>query len=96
MWWHLERLAEAAEAWSEAGRVVGEGLKTWILSNYGIEISLFGRGQRYDLAYDSRTYSVEPHVKVDDYKDPGRCGRIYFAIDNENGRFIVDHIGLHL
>ena len=31
---------------------VGEGLKTWMLSNYGIEISLFDRGLRYDLAYD--------------------------------------------
>ncbi len=96
MWWHVERLAEAAEAWSAAGRDVGEGLKTWMLSNYGIEISLFNRGLRYDLAYDGGTYSVEPHVKVDDYKDPARCGRIYFAIDSDNGRFIVDHIGLHL
>jgi hypothetical protein len=96
MWWHLERLAEAAEAWSAAGRVVGEGLKTWMLSTYGIEISLFDRERRYDFAYDGAAYSAEPHVKVDDYKDPGRCGRIYFAIDNDNGRFIVDHVGLHL
>jgi hypothetical protein len=65
-------------------------------SNYGIEISLFDKGRRYEFEYDGATYSAEPHVKVDDYVDPARCGRIYFALDSDNGRFIVDHIGLHL
>ena len=40
-------------------------------------------------------YSREPHVKVDDYKKPVECGRIYFAQDNEGRRFIVNHIGPH-
>jgi hypothetical protein len=96
MWSHLERLAEAASAWSAAGAAVGEGLKPWILNNYGIEISLFDKAHRYEFVHEGTTYAAEPHVKVDDYKDPARCGRIYFAIDSESGRFIVDHIGLHL
>ena len=34
-------------------------------------------------------------VKVDDFVDPGRCGRIRFGIDQDGLRFVVDHIGLH-
>jgi hypothetical protein len=49
-----------------------------------------------EFTYDGQRYSREPHVKVDDYVDPARCGRIYFAYDTHRARFIVDHIGLHL
>jgi hypothetical protein len=96
MWFHLERLAEAAGAWAMADASVGEALKPWIHVNYGIEISLFDEGSAYEFHHDGIAYSAEPHVKVDDFKDPARCGRIYFAVDSEKRRFIVDHIGLHL
>jgi hypothetical protein len=99
MWWHLERLAEAAEAWASQGCSVGQDLSTWIRENYGIEVALHdadleeGGGRFF---YDGNEYSREPHVKVDDYKSPEECGRIYFAYVAEEQRFIVDHIGLHL
>jgi len=98
MWWHLERLAEAAEAWAEQNCAVGMDLKTWIQHNYGIEIALFdgSLGDRASFIFDGEDYSREPHVKVDDYKGPDECGRIYFAYVAEEQRFIVDHIGLHL
>ena len=98
MWWHLEHLAEAAEAWAAQNSAVGMDLKTWIQQNYGIEIALFdgSLGDRACFIFDDKEYSREPHVKVDDYKGPDECGRIYFAYVAEERRFIVDHIGLHL
>ncbi len=98
MWWHLERLAEAAETWASQNCSVGQDLSTWIHENYGIEVALHdadlgGAGQ---FSYGGTEYSREPHVKVDDYKSPDECGRIYFAYVAEERRFIVDHIGLHL
>jgi hypothetical protein len=99
MWWHLERLAEAADAWAAQDCDVGTGLKTWIQQNYeGPEIALFdaGLGERASFSFEGKTYLREPHVKVDDHKSPDECGRIHFAIASEEKRFIVDHIGLHL
>jgi hypothetical protein len=99
MWSHLARLAEAADAWAAQNCAVGNALKTWIQENFdGLEISLHDRGlgSRASFSFEGETYSREPHVKVDDYKGPDECGRIYFAMDRDEQRFIVDHIGLHL
>lgn len=98
MWWHLERLAEAAEAWAAQDCAVGNRLDEWIQQNYQIEIALFdgSLGDRARFTFDGSEYSRQPHVKVDDYKNPDECGRIYFAYVADEQRFIVDHIGLHL
>lgn len=99
MWSHLERLSEAANAWAAQDCSVGTDLKTWIEQNYdGLEIALFddSLGARATFEFQGKLYSREPHVKVDDYKSPAECGRIYFAHVAEERRFIVDHIGLHL
>jgi hypothetical protein len=97
MWSHLEALAQAAEAYNEAGASVGGRLKEWIAENFHIEIALFDQDlQEETFELDGQAYSREPHVKVDDFKSPDKCGRIYFAADPDRRRFIVDHIGLHL
>lgn len=98
MWRHLELLAEAAEAWAAQGGTVGTRLEEWIHQNYGIEIALHDSslGERGRFTLEGKEYSREPHVKVDDYKGPDECGRIYFAYVAEESRFIVDHIGPHL
>ena len=98
MWHHLERLAEAAEAWAAADCSIGGRLDEWIHENYGIEVALHSGslGNAASFIYEGAEYSSEPHVKVDDYVDPASCGRIYFAYDTPGKRFIVDHIGLHL
>jgi flagellar motor protein MotB len=71
---------------------------TWARENYDVKISL----QDDDMPKKFRTFTWEdtsydrtPHVKVNDWVDPHKCGRIYFAIDNANARYIVDHVGLH-
>jgi hypothetical protein len=99
MWSHLSRLAEAADTWAAQNCAVGKDLKTWIQENFdGLEISLHdsGLGDRSNFTFEGKTYSREPHVKVDDHKSPDECGRIYFARVTDERRFIVDHIGLHL
>ncbi|MFJ6464951.1 hypothetical protein ACIQM0_28650 [Streptomyces sp. NPDC091387] len=37
-----------------------------------------------------------PQSKVRDAVSPNEVGRIYFALDSEEKRFIVNHVGLHL
>jgi hypothetical protein len=97
MWWALTQLRDAADAWRARGGRVGGRLKEWIQEEFEIEISLQDKKLRgkMDFEYDGEKYSAEPHVKLDDFKTPDRVGRIYFAIDQENLRFIVDHVGLH-
>jgi hypothetical protein len=94
----LTALAEAAEEWRDLKGDIGERFDRWAQTEFGIEIALhdFGLGDRAAFEYDGQQYSREPHVKVDDYKSPDKCGRIYFALDKERLRVIVDHVGLHL
>ena len=52
------------------------------------------RGHKFD--FEGTTYNREPHLKLDDSTCPSEVGRIYFARDFDNLRFIVDHVGLKL
>jgi hypothetical protein len=97
MWDFTERLSRAARGWRELEAEVGGRLAEWIMENHEIEVAMHDStlGVWAEFSYEGQNYSREPHVKVDDYKDPSQCGRIYFAVDTEARRFIVDHIGLH-
>ncbi len=46
--------------------------------------------------YDGKRRDQMPHVKVRDAVRPNAVGRIYFALDSEEGRFIVNHVALKL
>lgn len=48
------------------------------------------------FTYDGETHSRLPHLKLGDYTAPNEVGRVYFAMDSDNKRFIVDHVGLKL
>lgn len=97
MWDHLEALGKAAEAYCEAKGAPGNRLDEWIAENFQIEIAMFDSNLAdKTFEFQGQTFSREPHVKVDDFKSPDKCGRIYFAVDPKGARFIVDHIGLHL
>jgi len=97
---HLERLADAAAAYDAADGDIGARFEDWIHTSFGIEVALHDTGLAEaggaTFEFEGHTYSREPHVKVDDHKDPASCGRIYFALDGDAKRIIVDHIGLHL
>ncbi|MBG6184726.1 hypothetical protein IWX65_002704 [Arthrobacter sp. CAN_A214] len=95
----LIKLAEVArDLYDGQERKMGH-LDTWIHENYQIKVSLQDDNipkKARDFDWDGVTRSRIPHVKVNDHVPPSECGRIYFALDNENSRIIVDHIGLHL
>jgi hypothetical protein len=100
MFRHLEPLAAAAEAYRAARAQVNQRFEDWIRLEHHLDVSLHDETlvrdgvDRFD--FDGESHSREPHVKVDDYVDPASCGRIYFALDPDNRRLIVDHVGLHL
>lgn len=100
MYRHLEPLANAAEAYREAGGHVSQRFEDWAQLTFGIEVSLHDetlvRDGQDQFTHEGIEYSREPHVKVDDHVGADRCGRIYFALDPARDRLIVDHIGLHL
>jgi hypothetical protein len=53
--------------------------------------------QRLDsFDFDGKTHSRLPHLKLGDNTSPNEVGRVYFAMDAEGERFIVDHVGLKL
>lgn len=94
---HLKALSSAGEAWHEAEGNIGRRLEDWISEHFGIEIALHdGAGGAGKLVHDKVPLVAEPHVKVDDAKPLNECGRIYFALDTQNWRFVVHHVGVHL
>jgi hypothetical protein len=95
MYNHLRALAELANGhYDNKGRVPG-GIAPAARA-HAIEVTLFDGGMpATSVEHCDTEHSTEPHVKVDDYKSPADCERIYFAIDTTCGAFIVDHIGLH-
>lgn len=96
----IERLARLAIKWAEREGSTNGRFKDWARAEEGLEIAMSDRNLvelELDRFYhEGRAYSREPHVKVDDAKAFAECGRIYFAIDHDPHRFIIDHIGLHL
>ncbi|MBN9104483.1 MAG: hypothetical protein J0I14_05735 [Propionibacteriaceae bacterium] len=92
---HVRLLAEVATHYRVNS--IGMRLEEFCASR-GLTIALFDNSinpPRLTLAGVTTDLRAKPHVKVDDYVAPDRCGRIYFAIDPANARFVIDHIGLH-
>jgi hypothetical protein len=46
--------------------------------------------------FEGRPHSRLPHLKLGDHTSPNEVGRVYFAMDSDGERFIVDHVGLKL
>lgn len=93
---HLKSLAGLAAELHRRHGNLGRRISDVAIENYGIEIALFDSSLAdKSIEYEGRTFNTQVHVKVDDYKSPEAVGRIYFAIDSEGARLIVDHIGLH-
>lgn len=95
---HLTSLEAVARAYRERSGELGGRLADYAMTTEGIEIALTDKGLGCPVVYVGGVATgleAAPHVKVDDVKSSDQCGRIYFAIDPVNGRFVVDHIGLH-
>jgi hypothetical protein len=76
-------------------------LDQWIHQKFGLKIALQDdtiqktKSLRY-FNYDGQRYDRTPHIKVRDAAPKQEVGRIHFALDSEEGRIIVDHVGVKL
>lgn len=97
----LVALARAACRLYEAASTSMPRLDTWFKTEFGLNVSTNDdtiekdKRLRYFWFEDVQRDQV-PHVKVDDHVKPNEVGRIHFALDPEEGRFIVNHVGLKL
>lgn len=105
---HVERmgealgvLARAAVEWRQSecqtgGMVIDDWFKIrWDLNMAGTDKGLrHVKGQRF--TFEGADLSREPHLKLDDHVKPNEVGRVYFATDTANKRFVVDHVGTKL
>ncbi|MFE2599974.1 hypothetical protein ACFXCZ_26370 [Streptomyces sp. NPDC059396] len=95
----VSKLERVADSYFTLKGQLGAAVADFSMAQFEIEIALFdAKLSPSDVVVDGRALQglkAIPHVKVDDAKDRAHCGRIYFAIDGVNFRFVVDHIGLH-
>lgn len=96
----LVALGRAAVEYRQKSAKIDGRIVDWFRDAYGLKVSVIDRGLELakldTFAYDDRTYSRIPHVKLDDNTTPDRVGRVYFAKDAEEKRLIIDHVGLKL
>lgn len=96
----LRRLESAAMEWRANDAEVGDRLGPWIQNATGLRYAGSDRElERRNLdsfRFEGRKWSRVPHIKVDDAKHSNQVGRIYFAIDSQARRWIVDHVGQKL
>ena len=98
MYNQVRKLSLVAKTYHEQDGNLGAGFAEFSIVNHGIEVALTDKGLNPpEVRIDNvrQSFHAIPHVKVDDAKSPDQCGRIYFAIDQEQRRLVVDHIGLH-
>lgn len=95
MWRALRALERVGRDYNELGAELGMRFEDFAIERGGIEVAL--QDSTYEEAcffqYEHVEYSRLPHVKVDDAKAPNEVGRIYFALDPDHNRLIVDWFG---
>jgi len=94
----LVSMARLAVAYWEDGEDLHSNWKDVFMDRYGLNFAQFDKAissnsTLSDFRYEDKIYDRTPHLKLRDNTSPDRCGRIYFAIDDDSGRFIVDHVG---
>lgn len=96
----LVKLAQAATEWRRAECNTGMRMKEWLKTRFELNYSQDDRPleqmKAHKFAHDGKSYTREQHLKLDDHVKPNEVGRVYFATDSEERRFIVDHVGLKL
>lgn len=96
----LIALAQAATEWRKVECNTGMRMKEWLKTRFGLNYShedeplVIKKLNMFE--HDGNLYSRESHLKLDDHVKPNEVGRVYFAQDTDEARFIVDHVGLKL
>lgn len=97
----LVTLAQAAVEWRRSGcKTDGMVIDDWFKIRWDVNMAGTDKGLRKTkgnkFQFDGMDLIREPHLKLDDHVKPNEVGRIYFALDSENQRFVVDHVGTKL
>jgi len=88
-------LEKVARRYHEGNGRLGTGLVDFARRFTGTVIAL--QDDTYTstaFEYEGRQLDRLPHVKVDDHTAPSEVGRIYFALDTDRARFVVDWFGV--
>lgn len=94
MWRSLRALEVIGRAYNEMGADIGTRFEEFAMKKGGLDVAL--QDSTYGEAwfeFEDCWYERVPHVKIDDAKAPNEVGRIYFALDSDGGRVIVDWFG---
>ena len=97
----LVKLARVAVALYDGTDRVMPHLDEWIHTEFQLRIALNDEviertPKLHKFTYEGRAYNRTPHVKVRDGVALQHVGRIHFALDAEDARIIVDHVGVKL
>jgi hypothetical protein len=96
----LIALTKAAIEYRRLGCQLGMLPNDWFKHEWELNLAStdqYMSKQRLDtFDFDGKTHSRLPHLKLGDNTSPNEVGRVYFAMDSEGERFIVDHVGLKL
>jgi hypothetical protein len=96
----LLALAQAADQFAIDRGSISVRMDDWFRETFDLKVAMSDRKLSIlkldKFTFEGREWDRTSHVKLDDHTSPNQVGRIYFAIDHESGRFIIDHIGLKL
>lgn len=96
----LVTLARAATEWRRVECNTGMRMKEWLKTrfelNYSHDDEPLVIKKLHQFEHDGKSYTREQHLKLDDHVKPNEVGRVYFATDSDEARFVVDHVGLKL
>jgi hypothetical protein len=95
MWRALRALERVGRVYNEQGAELGMRFEEFALQEGGLDVAL--QDSTYEeecfFEFEGQEHSRLAHVKIDDAKAANEVGRIYFALDPEHNRLIVDWFG---
>lgn len=96
----LIALAKAATEYRRLGCQLGMAPDDWFKHEWELNLAstdqYMSKHRLDSFEFDGKSHSRLPHLKLGDNTSPNEVGRVYFAMDSEGERFIVDHVGLKL
>ncbi|TLW93554.1 hypothetical protein FFT09_09225 [Saccharomonospora piscinae] len=96
----LITLTRAAIDYSRLGCQLGMHPDDWFKQEWELTLAstdkYMSKNGLDTFTLDGKEYSRLPHLKLGDHTSPNEVGRVYFAMDSDGERFIVDHVGLKL
>lgn len=95
IWKALRGLERVGRIYNELGSDLGMRFDEFALQEGGIDVALQDSSYEEEcfFEFEGDEHKRLPHVKVDDAKSPNEVGRIYFALDPDHKRLIVDWFG---